>query len=53
MNRVDNIKLFCDLAGLHRLSVGGINVWLTEDEIKALECIIKDYNADTNNFKRS
>ena len=52
MNRVDNIKLFCDLAGLHRLSVGGINVWLTEDEIKALECIIKDYNADTNNFKR-
>ena len=51
MGRVDNIKLVCELAGLHRLSVVGINVWLTEDEIKALECIIKDYNADPNNFK--
>ena len=52
MGRVDNIKLVCELACLHRLSVGGINVWLTEDEIKALECIIKDYNSDPNNFKR-
>ena len=52
MGRFNNIKLVCELAGLHRLSVGGISVWLTEDEIKALECIIKDYNSDPNNFKR-
>ena len=52
MGRVDNIKLVCELACIHRLSVGGINVWLTEDEIKALECIIEDYNADQNKFKR-
>ena len=52
MGRVDNIKLVCELVGLHRLSVGDRNVWLTDDEIKALECINKDYNADPNNFKR-
>lgn len=28
------------------------DIWLADDEIKALECIIKDYNADPNNFKR-
>ena len=52
MGRVDNIKLVCELVGRHGLSVGDRNVWLTDDEIKALECIIKDYNADPNNFKR-
>ncbi len=35
------------------LSVGGRDIWLADDEIKALECILKDYNADPNNFKRS
>lgn len=51
MKRVD-IKLVCELVGLHHLSVGNRDIWLTDDEIKALECILKDYNADPNNFKR-
>lgn len=53
MNRVDNIKLVRELVGLHHLSIGDRDIWLSDDEIKALECILKDYNADTNNFKRS
>lgn len=53
MGRVDNIKLVRELVGLHRLSVGDRNIWMTDDEIKVLECIIKDYNSDQNNFKRS
>lgn len=52
MKRVD-IKLVRDFVGLHHLSVGNRDIWLTDDEIKALECILKDYNADPNNFKRS
>lgn len=51
MGRVDNIKLVRE-CGLHHLSVGDRDIWLTDDEIKALECILKDYNADPNNFKR-
>lgn len=52
MGRVDNIKLVRELVGFHHLSIGGRELWLEDDEIKALECIIKDYNADPNNFKR-
>jgi hypothetical protein len=52
MNRVDNIKLVRE-CGLHHLSVGSRDILLTDDEVKALECILKDYNADTNNFKGS
>ena len=52
MNRADNIKLVRGF-GLHHLTVGDRDIWLADDEIKALECILKDYNADTNNFKRS
>lgn len=52
MGRVDNIKLVCELVGIHRLSVDDRDIWLADDEIKALECILKDYNADPNNFKR-
>lgn len=33
------------------LSIEDRDIWLADDEIKALECILKDYNADTNNFK--
>lgn len=51
MKRVD-IKLVREFVGLHHLSVGYNDIWLADDEIKALECIIKDYNADPNNFKR-
>lgn len=51
MNRVDNIILVRE-CGLHHLSVDDRDIWLADDEIKALECILKDYNADTNNFKR-
>lgn len=51
MKRVD-IKLVREFVGLHHLSVGNGDIWLTDDEIKALECILKDYNADPNNFKR-
>lgn len=47
MNRVDNIILVRE-CGLHHLSVGDRDIWLADDEIKALECILKDYNADTN-----
>lgn len=50
MYRVD-IKLVCE-CGLHHLSVDNRDIWLADDGIKALECILKDYNADTNNFKR-
>lgn len=52
MGRVDNIKLVRELVGLHHLSIGDRDIWLADDEIKALECILKDYNADPNNFKR-
>lgn len=52
MNRVENIILVRE-CGLHHLSVGARDIWLAGNEIKALECILKDYNADTNNFKRS
>lgn len=52
MNRVNNIILARE-CGLHHLSVGDRDIWLADGEIKALECILKDYNADTNNFKRS
>lgn len=52
MNRVENIKLVREFP-FHHLSVGDRDIWLADDEIKALECILKDYNADTNNFKRS
>lgn len=51
MHRVNDIKLVRE-CGLHHLSVGDRDIWLADDEVKALECIIKDYNADTNNFKR-
>lgn len=51
MHRVNDIKLVRE-CGLHHLSVGDRDVWLTCDEIKFLECILKDYNADPNNFKR-
>lgn len=50
MKRVD-IKLVREFVGLHHLSVGNRDIWMTDDEIKALECILKDYNADPNNFK--
>lgn len=49
MKRV-NIKLVRE-CGLHHLLVGYDDIWLADDEIKALECILKDYNADPNNFK--
>lgn len=49
MNRV-NIKLVRNF-GFHLLLVGYRDIWLSDDEIKALECILKDYNADPNNFK--
>lgn len=52
MKRVD-IKLVREFVGIHHLSVSGRDIWLADDEIKALECILKDYNADPNNFKRS
>lgn len=52
MNRVENIKLVREFP-FHHLSVGDRDIWLADDEVKALECILKDYNADTNNFKRS
>lgn len=51
MHRVKNMKLVRE-CGLHHLSVGDRDIWLADDEVKALECILKDYNADTNNFKR-
>lgn len=51
MKRVD-IKLVREFVGIHHLSVGNRDIWLEDDEIKALECILKDYNADPNNFKR-
>lgn len=51
MKRVD-IKLVREFVGLHHLSVCDRDIWLADDEIKDLECIIKDYNADPNNFKR-
>lgn len=51
MYRVD-IKLVRE-CGLHHLPARCLCRQLTDDEIKALECILKDYNADTNNFKRS
>lgn len=51
MKRV-NIKLVRELVCFHHLSVGDRDIWLVDDEIKALECILKDYNADPNNFKR-
>lgn len=50
MNRVDNIILVRE-CGLHHLSIEDRDIWLADDEVKALECILKDYNADTNNFK--
>lgn len=50
MKRVD-IKLVREF-GIHHLSVGYRDIWLEDNEIKALECILKDYNADPNNFKR-
>lgn len=50
--KVENIILVREL-GLHHLSIDNRDIWLADDEIKALECILKDYNADTNNFKRS
>lgn len=52
MNRVENIILVRE-CGLHHLSVDDRDIWLADDEIKALECILKDYNANTDNFKRS
>lgn len=52
MKRVD-IKLVREFVGLHHLSVGDREILLEDDEIKAIECILKDYNADPNNFKRS
>ena len=52
MNRVNNIILVRE-CGLHHLSVDDRDIWLADDEIKALECILKDYNADPNNFKFS
>lgn len=51
MHRVKNMKLARE-CGLHHLSIEDRDIWLTDDEVKALECILKDYNADTNNFKR-
>lgn len=50
MKRV-NIKLVRNF-GFHHLLVGYRDIWLEDNEIKALECILKDYNADPNNFKR-
>lgn len=50
MRRVKNMKLVRE-CGLHHLSIEDRDIWLADDEIKALECILKDYNADTNNFK--
>ena len=52
MNRVENIILVRK-RGFHHLTVGDRDIWLADDEVKALECILKDYNADPNNFKRS
>lgn len=49
MKRV-NIKLVRNF-GFHHLLVGYRDIWLADDEIKALECILKDYNSDPNNFK--
>lgn len=51
MKRVDNMKLVREF-GLHHLSVGDRDISMADDEIKALECLLKDYNADPKNFKR-
>lgn len=50
MYRVD-IKLVRE-CGLHHLSVGDRDICLADDEVKALECILKDYNADKKNYKQ-
>nr|DAR14371.1 MAG TPA: hypothetical protein [Caudoviricetes sp.] len=51
MHRVNDVKLVRE-CGLHHLLVGYDDIWLADDDVKALECILKDYNADPNNFKR-
>ena len=45
------VKQIPGMSGLMGLLDKPAGVVWEEDEIKALECIIKDYNADPNNFK--